>query len=131
VEAFFAILLIVAIMLIVLSERNPTEEYDTEIHDSQIIILRDIQMNSTLRQSILDVVPPVESEDAGFPQDVKDRIEYFSLNYISWKAKICEIDSSCNLNDPLEKEVYAESVIITATTSEYNPKQLKLFCWRE
>jgi len=95
-----------------------------------LIVLRDIQMNSTLRQFILEA-PSVESDDAEFPEDVKNRIEYFSLNYLECQAKICEMKLSCDLDDPPEKEVYAQTVAITSTLTEYNPKQLKLFCWEK
>jgi len=27
------------------------------------------------------------------------------------------------------KDIYAQNVAITATSGEYSPKQLKLFCW--
>ncbi len=134
VEAFIAILLIIGVVLIVIS-KEPLVNLDlhSEIYDSQLIVLRDIQMSSAFRQSVLGATTPVESDDpVGFPPDVKDRIEYLSLDSLECKAKICDIESLCNLNTPPEKEIYAQSVMITVTKTqegEMNPKQLKLFCW--
>lgn len=130
-EAFVAVLLIAGVLLIIIGQEhliNP--DPNSDIYDSQLIALRDIQMNDTLRQFVLNA-PPVESDAEGFPEDVKNRIEYLILDYLECKAKICEIESDCNLDAPEEKEIYAQGIAITATLAEYDPKQLKLFCWRK
>lgn len=132
VEATIAILLVAVVLLIIISEedignKNPS----LEIYNSQLIILRNIQMNNTLRQSVLDATLPVESDEIGFPQDVKERIGYFALDYLECKAKICGIGLDCNLATSQEKDIYAQSAIITATLETYEPRQLKLFCWRK
>ena len=132
VEAFIAILLITGVVLVIISGENlVNSDLYSEIYESQLITLRDIQMDNTLRQSVLDATTPVESDDIGFPQDVKSRIEYFSLDSLECKAKICYLASSCNLKNPPEKEIYVQIVAITSTPTTYNPKQLKLFCWNK
>ena len=128
-EACIAALLVAVVLLIAIGgedigKKNPS----SEIYDSQLFVLRDIQMNDTLRQSVLDAILPVESNETGFPQDVKERIEYLVLDYLECKAKICEIESDCNLNIPQEKDIYVQSVLITANLETYSPRQLKLFC---
>ena len=129
VEAFISILLITGVVLVILSEDNlVNSDLNSEIYESQLITLRDIQMNSTLRQFILEA-PAVESDDAEFPEEVITRIQYFSLDYLECKAKICGLESPCSLDNPPEKEVHAQSVAITSTSTTYDPKQLKLFCW--
>ena len=130
VEAFVAILLITGVVLVIISEEQlVNSDLSSDIYESQLITLRDIQMNNELRSSVLGVSTPIESDDAGFPLDVQTRIEYFSLDYLECKAKICELESTCDLNNPPEKEVHAQSVAITSTLTDYDPKQLKLFCW--
>ena len=130
VEAFIAILLITGVVLVILSGEDLANlDLHSEIYESQLITLRDIQMDNTLRQSVLDATTPAESDDVGFPQDVKNRIEYFSLDSLECKAKICGLELSCNLKNPPEKEIHAQTVAITSTSTTYNPKQLKLFCW--
>jgi hypothetical protein len=130
VEAFVAILLITGVVLVILSQENLVNvDLHSDIYESQLITLRDIQMNDDLRASVLGVSTPLESDDAGFPVDVKARIQYFALDYLECEAKICELESSCTLNNPPEKEVHAQTVAITSTSTTYDPKQLKLFCW--
>jgi hypothetical protein len=132
VEAFLAILLMMGVMLIIIGEEDFVDlDLQSEIYESQLIVLRDIQMQSSLRQSVLDATTPIESDDVGFPQNVKDRMEYLSPNSLECKAKICEIELSCNLDTQIQKEIYAQSVAITSTLTTYDPKQLKLFCWRK
>ncbi len=133
VEAFVSILLIAGVLLIVIGEKhiiNPNP--DSDIHDSQLIALRDIQMNTTLREKVLGASPPVESDKGGFPEEVKDRIDYLIPDSLECKSKICEIDLACGLDSQVEENIYVQSVIITVAkdqTEPMNPKQLKLFCW--
>ena len=127
VEASIAILLVAVVLLIIISQEDlGNKNPPSEIYDSQLVVLRDIQMNNTLRQSVL-------SADIGgdIPQDIQDRIKDLVLDYLECEAKICEIESDCNLDISQEKDIYAQSVMITVTTTqvgEMNPRQLKLFC---
>ena len=132
IEAFVAILLIAGVLLIIIGEEhlvNP--DANSEIYDSQLNVLRSIQMNDNLRQSVLNASTPVKSDDAEFPQDVKNKIEYLTPSYLECKAKICQIELECDLDSLPEKDVYVQSIAITATLDNYDPKQLKLFCWRK
>ncbi len=135
VEAFVAVLLMTGILLIIVGEEhvvNPSS--DSDIYDSQLIILRSIQIDASLRQLVLGVTTPVESDDDEFPQEVKDKITNLTPAYLECKAKICEIELDCSLDEIPEKNIYAQSVAITVTKTqegEMDPKQLKLFCWRK
>ena len=135
IEASVAILLIAGILLIILGEErfmNPNP--DANIYHSQLIVLRDIQMTATLRQSVLEATVPIDSDEEGFPSDIKDRIDYFILNYLECKAKICEIGLDCDLEGLPEKSIYVQSVFLTVTKTQVggiDPRQLKLFCWRK
>jgi len=126
VEAFTAILLIVGVVLVVISD-EPAINLDlhSEIYESQLIALRDIQINSAMRQAVLD------ASGTDCPQEVMTRMNYFLLDYLTCEAKICGMESSCELDNPPEKTVHAQSVAITSTATTYDPKQLKLFCWEE
>jgi hypothetical protein len=130
VEAFVALLLIVGFLLVILEEFNSDgSDNNTEIYEAQLIVLRDIQENNILRQSILDSPIPISSGDSSFPQNVKERIEYLSPSSLECEGKICDPISPCGLGRDLKKDIYAQSVIIIATPTTYNPKQLKIFCW--
>ena len=130
VEAFVALLLVSGVILIVLSDDSlGNEDRSSKIHDAELAVLRDIQVDETLREDILNAPIPIESIDEGFPSDVEDRINLRIPNYLECIAKICEITSECDLDDSPEKSIYVQSVAITTTSGEYKPRQLKLFCW--
>jgi len=130
VEAFVALLLVSGVILIVLSDGLlENEDRSSKIHDAELAVLRDIQVDETLREDILNAPIPIESIDEGFPSDVEDRINLRIPNYLECIAKICEITSECDLDDSPEKSIYVQSVAITTTSGEYKPRQLKLFCW--
>jgi hypothetical protein len=133
IEVFISIVLLIGVLLVVASKTNSINKNDlnNEIYKSEIAILRDIELNNTLRNEILSVTPPLEWDyfgDAGL-QDVKSRIIYLSPLIFECKAKICLIDDKACILDGLSGEnVYAESVIISGNLTLYSPRQLKLFC---
>ncbi len=129
-EAFLAILLIAAVVILV-TGNSSVREGDTKerISDSQILILRDIEINKTLRQDIIDTNGEIDWED--FPSSVKGRIEEKKPAWLECVAKICEPASECVLSESKEEDVYAKPLIITSTIDTFNPRQLKLFCWEE
>lgn len=136
VEAFVAIVLLTSVLLIVTSSNSsPKSKFNDEISQRQVAVLRDIQLNDSLRAEILNInidALPVEWED--FESEaplVRERIEFLSPEELDCSAKICIINEPCILDDSSGKEVYAKSVIITANAEYYSPRQLKLFCLRD
>jgi len=138
VESFMAILLIVGVFFTIINMQN-IDQKDTaqKIYKAQIAILRNIENNDDLRQDILDVDEenlPVswDSFESNGLKNVSDRIIEKTPRYLECKAQVCNITNSCAFESeyiPDEINIYAQSVGITATTSIYNPLQLKLFCW--
>ena len=133
VEAFIAIILIASVLALVINQRNTGEqEIPTEIYNKEILILRKIQLNNSLRQEVLDSSPPVSSLEQGFPSNVKDKITEEIPGNLDCVAKICEINEACNFEEISEEiggDIYVQSVAIFANLETYAPKQLKLFCW--
>ena len=128
VEVFAAILIIAGVVLIVITQsRGAREDIYTRLHNDQIFILRDIQLNNSLRSDVLGTFGTVEWND--FPTNLKADIETRTPNYMNCSAKICTPDDLCLLSGSEDVAIYAESVLITATQQTYNPRQLKLFCW--
>ena len=130
-EAFVAVLLISGVLLLIINQGDFTQNRSSRIYDIQISILREIQLNQSLRQEILDTSPPKESGDSGFPSTVEDKIGEKIPVYLECRAKVCGTDSSCKLELTSERnEIYAQDTLITSTLSQgYNPRRLKLFCW--
>ena len=130
VEAFIAILLVTIVLLIIINSGYiKREDISTRVYNTQISILREIQFNDTLRREILNVVS-VPLEWDGFPQNLKDKIIERTPNYLECNARICSPEDVCGFTGTIDKDIYAESLLISASLeSGYNPKQLKLFCW--
>jgi len=130
VEAFTAILLIAIVLLIIINSGYvKKEDISTKVYNIQISILREIQFNDTLRMEILNVTfVPLEWDD--FPQNLKDKIITRTPNYLECNARICSSQEVCDFTGTIDKNIYAESVLISAGLKlGYNPRQLKLFCW--
>lgn len=130
-EAVIAVLLIASVLLIVIGRGGIENDEDyLQIYKEEISILREVQLDDSLRGDVLDVETlPLRWEDFeenGLTQ-VKETIILHTPNYLDCKAMVCEIDSICILDED-SQEVYVQSVAITASLEKYSPRQLKLFC---
>ena len=127
------ILLITGILLIVLNKGyNSKDDNSQEIYKYEQEILREIQLNDSLRESILNLsLTQLPIEWDNLSKNVKDKIISEAEPYLNCEAKICGVDKICILNKNSSKNIYAQSAIITATLTKYNPRQLKLFCWKK
>ena len=129
IEAFVMILLITGILLVILNKGYVSKNDSSQkIYEDEQGILREIQLNDSLRQEILNVVLPVEWNN--FPENVKNKIISESPSYLKCEAKICNVNEICDINEISDKDIYVQQLIITATLEKYSPRQLKLFCWR-
>ena len=139
VEAFVAVLIIAGVLLVVINKGYIGKtDISQKVYDSQLSILREIELDDTLRQSIITAVIDEENgleetSTTHLPQNINDKIDSRTPDYLSCKAKICALDKICNLaiipDKAKEKDIYTQSVAISATLTNYNPRQLKLFCW--
>jgi len=128
VEAFIMILLITGVFLIITDRESP-KDFSEEIYEMEQGILRGIQLNNSLRDSILNVVNlPIELE--AFPGNLKEEIISKTPSYLECKSKICTLNDDCLLSNSVAQNIYTQEIIITATLEKYNPRKLKLFCWR-
>ena len=146
VEAFVSILLIIGVLLIVINKGYIGKDISSEVYETEISILRSIQLDNTLRNNILisnksgynaasgESPLPIEWDDFDDNEervlkDVRDKIINQIPNYLECQAKICELDDSCTLNGEIETEIYAKPATIAANYAIFSPRQLKLFCW--
>jgi hypothetical protein len=135
VEAFIAILLITGVLLVVIN-RNSSQSSDISdrVYNSEITIIREIQLNDTLRNLVLSVTNaqlPSEWTNASFPSEIKNRITSRTPNYLNCIAKICNPSDPCYLTSYEAKDVYSQDSILSATQTQtaFSPRKLKLFCW--
>ncbi len=136
VESFMAVMLIMGIVIILVSsERLFPDEMALKAENAQAGILREIQLNDTLRGEILGVdlnsrvVVGENNQLTQLNRTLNNRIvETFFEGCV---AQICMPGNSCEYDgDKLKgKDVYAQSVLITADSSTFSPRILKLFCW--
>ncbi|MFC1666210.1 hypothetical protein ACFLZF_00670 [Nanoarchaeota archaeon] len=137
VEAFFAILLVAGTFLIAVNQGYVGQENTPEIYNSQLSVLREIQLDDTLREKILeinnDLIIPngLEDDHSEFPPEIKTKINERTPNSLICRSKICELEVICELNKYVDKDIYVQPVAITSNLEKYSPRQLKLFCWYE
>lgn len=131
-ESFIAISLIMIIILLIL-QQNPLqkENISKEIYSKEIGILRALQINETYRADILNTTVPSYWSSPSFPSRIKDEIERKKPSSLDCRAKICEINKLCAIEEEIEKDIYMQSAFISANATTYAPRELKLFCWEK
>ena len=128
-EALVAVGIIGGIIIMVIGEQRIQQANLTpKIYVAERAMLSSVQRNNSLRTEILNTSVPVEQGEAGFPQDVSDYIKVRTPEYINCTSKICNLTNSCNLKTQ-DNEIYSRAVAITTNSTEYKPRQLRLFCW--
>lgn len=142
IEAFIAIMLIAAVLLVVLNQREASsigeirDNRYQEYTGKQILILRKIQLNDSLREWILSEEEsslPLERDEV--PGPVRDKIDSESPSYFNCTSKVCGLSDECKLDEQTRAittgDVFVQEVGIFADSDEYAPRKLKLFCWEE
>ena len=129
VEAFTMILLISGILLMIL-DRNSSKDFSQKIYEKEQGILRDIQLNDTLRENILSFSEgSLPIEWVNFSLDLKNKIISETPSSLKCESKICNVDKICNLSSSVNKDIYTQKVMISSNLSVYSPRKLELFCW--
>jgi hypothetical protein len=137
VEAFIAVLLIAGVLLIVINRGYiGRTDISEQVYQVQLAILREIELNDNLRSNILEIsendlpINWTSFDDRKYKLgDVKQKIIDRTPEYLTCEGRICKLDIVCAQEKFIEKDVYAQSVAITADLEKYAPRQLKLFCW--
>ena len=130
-EAFISIMLIISILTIIVKNNYPNKgDASSKIYERETAVLREIELNKTLRNEILSPdMLPVNWTDINFPENVKNKINEETQDYLECEGKICEIDVACELDVYPEEEIFVQSVFIAGNLTKYAPRQLRLFCW--
>ena len=135
VESFTTILLIATVLLIILNKTTLSEAEKSElILDREYAILREVQLNNTLRNSTVTanvngkIIWENFNETNGLDL-LKDMIAARVPRQLICNAQLCELSDECTFEKTIKGSIFARSSIITATIEVYSPKRLKLFCW--
>ena len=130
IETFIAILLVAGVVLVVIEKGNSEAQTQIdEVKEIEISILRQVQLDNDMRQEIVGGSGEIEWDDEGFSQLTKTHIIDNTPAVLECQAKICGVSDLCPLTNPPEKSVVAETVFISSSLSNFNPRVLKLFCW--
>jgi len=126
VEAFIAITMIFAALLIIISRQSQQEDYTEEIIKLQSSIINQISQNDILRSEILgnNISGTEKYIISAIPRNIN-----FSVNICPY-LYVCPINYSYTLN----RDIYSEEVLIAANLTyfnETNAKKLKIFFWEE
>jgi hypothetical protein len=132
VEAFIAILLITGVVLVISENMDTNSNNSEKVYEIETFVLREIELNDTLRGIVLNSEVPVEWEDfdSQLPE-IKKEINLRIPDYIECEAKLCAIEDACEAESPVEKDIYSRTTTIFANLNIYNPRQLKLYCWEK
>ena len=132
-EAAISLLLIAGVLIAVLSSNHKeSTKLSDKVYESEISILRGIELNASLRKEILLVnFLPVNWTDfnSSGMGNVEKKINIEIPNYLNCEAKLCEMDKICDSDSQISKDIYVKSVTISSNSGYYRPRQLRLFCW--
>lgn len=132
VEAVISVLLVTGVVLIFINQGYiGKRDISSKVYSVELSILREIELNNSLRTDILNADLPVEWDEADFPLEVRNKISARTPNYLKCEAKICKMDDVCILEKDFDKDIYSQSASIVSNLEIYSPRQLKLFCWVE
>ncbi|MBT4651748.1 hypothetical protein HOC13_04485 [Candidatus Woesearchaeota archaeon] len=132
-EAFISILIIGAILAFSVSSGfDSSDDFRLQIETQQNSLLNGIQLNESLRGDIISLSIPKESNEIGFPSLLNSSLSEINSVGLECVYKVCSANLDCSLgSEPVEKEIYAKSVIISSDRQIFNPRSLNLFCWEK
>ncbi|MCA9487517.1 MAG: hypothetical protein KC516_00995 [Nanoarchaeota archaeon] len=134
-EAFIAILLlIVVISSIVISNNSNDNSLEKQVHEIESSILKEIQVNETLRSKVLSQSEIVKSGEENFPEILQMHLNNSAPPSLNCSGKICGFSDDCTLTEEelpqVNKDIYVKSTLISADHDIYSPKNVVIFCWR-
>jgi hypothetical protein len=139
VEAFFAILLIVGVVLFLINKGFVgADKTESKVFTIEKAILKEIQLDRILRNAVLESTPPYPAIAHDL---ILNKIDERKPNYLDCTASVCDPDEACGFPvdrfppEAADKDIYGESILITSSLvgsgggARYDPKKLKIFCW--
>lgn len=123
VEATIAVLIVIAVLLVI-SSRSPSIPQNT-FDASAYSLLDEIARDELLRNEILLDTPDAITS----LQSYGDRS--FSDIGVSFQFNICDLDEACEIDlGGYSGDVYVYERVVSATTTSYGPKKVRLFLWK-
>lgn len=129
IEAFVSILFLIGVVAIVIQSDNFYSKEEPILEKKQTEILTGIQMNESLRGEVLTTADYMNSTNPTFSTALKSHLSLTPINNAECYLVVCPASSECG-SETSEDELYSKSVLITSTLSTYNPKKVKIFCYK-
>ena len=125
-EAAIAILIIVGVLLVVYSRNVGEKDLGDYMYQLQREVLKDISLNDELRAKVF------ADNEIGLEEYAREKIP----TAFDFDIRICKlVDEStkdivpCKMTHYVEKDVYAEEIIVAGDFNIYEPRKVRLFVW--
>ena len=135
VEAFVAILLVAGVVLVILNKASlGNSDISQQVYTTELSVLREIETNDLFRAAIVATpdskLPELLSSDNQL-SNIQTLINKRVPNYLTCQGQLCKYDDNiCSfIGTKPQKDVYAQSVLISSTLKTLKYVQLKIFCW--
>ena len=133
VEAVVAVLIILGVILLILNRGSiQKEDVSEKVYKAEYLILREIELNESLREEILNAsYLPVDWLAFGTNGlgGVQSKIIEKTPDYLGCEGRVCLLNQTCVIDRYQDRDVYTKTISITSTLNSYSLRQLKLFCW--
>jgi len=129
VEVFMAIALLLGFLMVIIWAMDRSEKNMFLTEENNIKILKGIEIEPSLRNSVLSLEIPSYSDEENFPTELE---EYLSNNTFLGQEcllYVCEATGECNMEVDLNKEIYSSEILIFSNLTSYSPRKLKVFCY--
>jgi len=124
IEAVIGILIIMAVILIVVSNNTKNIDISREVYEKQKYIFDIISNNDSMRLEIIN----------GGTELIDSFISGNIPSSWGFTTNICGVEDVCNQNTPNDRDIYVSETIITASLTDYpgdEPRKLRFFIWRK
>jgi len=129
VEVFMAIALLLGFLMVIIWAMDRSEKNMFLTEENNIKILKGIEIEPSLRNSVLSLEIPSYSDGENFPTELEEYLSNNTLLGQECLLYVCEATGECNMEVDLNKEIYSSEILIFSNLTSYFPRKLKVFCY--
>jgi hypothetical protein len=131
-EAAISITLIFTFMLLIYAQGIQKPRSSENILQWQGSILDEMKNDPALRAVILNNEGNCEEDSglASIKNFIGERINN-SFPGFGFTCRVCNATEVCGLPTYMSNEVFSEERIVSATLTEFSPKKIRMFMWKE
>lgn len=120
-EAAIAIMILASVILVLIARQGEEKGIGEEMYRLQHLILEEAAKNESVRDAVLN------SRNLSLIDDfIGERMPVG----IDFNITVCNPAGTCTVGTPtVNKELYADDILISSTLQQYQPKKLKIISW--